>query len=123
LIESPSTLARLAVTFHTTFAGCDKEYSVAQIAFDLATRVVAKNQTIWAVFPGKHRRFVDTFREASAIFLDFPSLELSQRVLANDDLLRQHIAMSEAWAAYRRGYRRDPPNRMLHPTKLSGARL
>jgi hypothetical protein len=84
---------------------------LAEITFDLATKIIPKDQVIWAVFPGKSRRFLDQFVEQDAIFLDSPGIELRPQVLLDDDLLRKHLAMSEAIAEYRLGSSTSLPSR------------
>lgn len=69
---------------------------------DLATKVVSPNQHIWAMFPGLGRRFLSQYQDQGLIFLDMPGISLSPTVLADDRLLRKHIAMSIAWADYYR---------------------
>lgn len=84
---------------------------MAQVTFDLATKVIANDQTIWAVFPGRDRRFLDLFRETNSIFLDFPGIALTPQVFADDNLLRRHVGMSYAIAGYRRGIQQAVPGR------------
>ena len=73
--------------------------SVADVLFDLATKIVTKDQEIWSLFPGIGRKFFGMFIEYNAIFLDTPGLRISNAILENDDLLRRHVAMSHAKAA------------------------
>jgi hypothetical protein len=81
------------------------------IAFDLATKIIEPSQTIWAVFPGVGRKFLRQFAEERVIFLDTPALELTPAALTDDGLLRQHIAMSAAWAKFYQRDESDPPSR------------
>ncbi|HWD26554.1 MAG TPA: hypothetical protein VG387_05275 [Rhizomicrobium sp.] len=76
---------------------------MAEIVFDLATKVVAKDQVIWAVFPGRGRRMLDVFIASNCIFLEIPGIALAPGVLSDDKLLRQHVAMSDAIYDYRVG--------------------
>lgn len=81
------------------------------ITFDLATKFIEKGQVIWAVFPGRGRRFLDAFVVSRAIFLETPGIKLTARALEDDDLLRKHVAMSNAVASYRAGAVDKPPSR------------
>jgi hypothetical protein len=73
---------------------------VSNIVFDLATKIVTPDQTIWSVFPGIGRKFFTLFLAENAIFLDTPSLPITPRILEDDDLLRRHVARSHAWVNY-----------------------
>jgi hypothetical protein len=83
---------------------------VADVLFDLATKIVTKDQQIWSIFPGIGRKFFGMFIEHGAVFLDTPGLRISSAVLQNDDLLRQHVAMSHAWIKYYYNPDRDLPS-------------
>lgn len=82
-----------------------------KITFDLATKIIESSQTIWAVFPGVGRRFLRQFAEERVVFLDAPALNLTPAVLADDKLLRQHIAMSAAWEKFYQKGESNPPSR------------
>lgn len=73
---------------------------MAAIEFDIATKIVPPDQKIWAMFPGTARKFFGIFAQEDVVFLDMPGLTLSARILEDNKLLRQHVAMSEAWAEY-----------------------
>ncbi len=73
---------------------------MAGVLFDLATKMVANDQQIWAMFPGLGRKFFGMFADQSAIFLDTPGLRPGPALLADDDMLRRHVAMSQAWVKY-----------------------
>ena len=83
---------------------------MADVLFDIATKIVTKDQQIWSLFPGIGRKFFGMFIEYSAIFLDTPGLRISSAVLQDDDLLRQHVAMSHAWIKYYYDSERDLPS-------------
>ncbi|WP_157787866.1 hypothetical protein [Bradyrhizobium elkanii] len=83
---------------------------LANVLFDLATRVVEKDQQIWSMFPGLGRKFFGMFAEHSAIFLDTPGLRITSELLENDDALRQHVAMSQAWVKYYYDGGKQPSN-------------
>lgn len=84
--------------------------TLAGVLFDLATKVVGKDQQIWAMFPGLGRKFFGMFAEEGAIFLDTPGLRIVPEILENDDLLRQHVAMSQAWVKYYYGSDEKQPS-------------
>jgi hypothetical protein len=67
---------------------------VADVTLDIATKIVAPEQGIWSVFPGVGRRFLGQFIERNVIFLDTPGINLTRAALQDDELLRQHVAMS-----------------------------
>jgi hypothetical protein len=84
---------------------------VAGLTLDIATKIVPESQNIWAMFPGLGRKFLRTFLAEGVIFLDAPALKLTPHVLANDELLRQHVAMSQAWSRYLLGVTESVPSR------------
>lgn len=49
---------------------------MSDYVFDLATKVVATDQAIWAVFPGRNRRLLDTFISEGCVFLETPGVNL-----------------------------------------------
>ena len=83
----------------------------AHLTLDVATKVITASQNIWAMFPGKGKKFLDDFLANNAVFLDFPAIELTPRVLSDDKLLRQHVAMSLKWRSYLSGATDKVPSR------------
>jgi hypothetical protein len=82
------------------------------LTIDLGTKVVPQTARIWALFPGLGRRYLNFFLEHSVVFLDLPALRLTRVALADRDILRRHVAMSEAIARwYRRGGGAEFPSR------------
>jgi hypothetical protein len=78
---------------------------------DIATKIVSQDTQIWVVFPGRSRRFLNTFLRRKVIFLETPGIKLRPSI-ANDKLkLRQHTRMSLAMAEYLRGATKRVPSR------------
>ena len=92
---------------------------MAEVTFDIATKVVPPGQKIWAIFPGTGRKFYGTFLKEQSIFLDTPVLNLTDPIFADDKLLRRHVAMSHAWSAYYYERQEARPSRIVtdYPVK------
>ena len=73
---------------------------------DIRTAIVQPEQTMWAMHAGGSRKFADTFRDQSVIFLDLPGVQLSAEVLKDATMLRRHVRMSEAVVKYHRAIAR-----------------
>lgn len=84
---------------------------MGDFVLDLDTKVVNPGQQMWAVFPGKNRRFFGQFAADRVVFLETPSLKLTPKVLEDDNLLRQHVAMSQAILNFQIGRTKNPPSR------------
>ncbi|GAB3130416.1 hypothetical protein [Novispirillum itersonii] len=63
---------------------------------DLATRIISEDHGVWAMFPGRGKKFLDSFRANSVVFLDVPGISLTPDVLADDELLKKHIGMARS---------------------------
>ena len=83
---------------------------MAKVTLDLATKVIPKEQVIWAVFPGRGRRMLEIFLAQDIIFLETPGINMDPAVLEDDDRLRRHLAMSEAKLQYLIGARKERPS-------------
>jgi hypothetical protein len=81
------------------------------VTLDIATKIVSPDQQIWAVFPGLGRRFFGRFQDEGVIFLEMPGIHLTRAALKDDNVLRQHVAMSLAWIDYHRGAEKSAPSR------------
>jgi hypothetical protein len=81
------------------------------VVLDLATKVVMPEQNIWSVFPGLNRDYLDHFIAQQIIYLDTPGINLTPRVLLNEELLRQHVLMSMHISDWHHGHLRTPPSR------------
>lgn len=66
------------------------------VKFNLATHIIPETQNIWSVFPGLGKRYLRKFISDNVIFLDIPGVALSANAIANTELLRRHVAMSNA---------------------------
>lgn len=73
---------------------------MAEVVFDLATKIVTPDQAVWSIFPGVGRKFYSQFLSEDVVFLDAPGLRITPGILADDRLLRQNVAMSHAWIKY-----------------------
>lgn len=66
------------------------------VKFNLATHIIPDTQSIWSVFPGQGKRYLRRFLDEKVIFLDMPGVALNATAIVNIDLLRRHVAMSNA---------------------------
>jgi hypothetical protein len=75
------------------------------VVLDLATKVIDPDQQLWALFPGKNRRYTELFLARKIAFLELPGVNLRPALLvpAADEVLRRHLALSAAIADYYRG--------------------
>lgn len=95
---------------------------MADVTLDLATRVIPSDHVIWAVFPGRGRRFTEAFINNDAVFLDIPGIRLTPELLHDDDRLRKHIAMSEAISeSYHGGPAAPSRHAAGYPAKRGGS--
>ncbi|VXB41756.1 hypothetical protein [Brevundimonas sp. G8] len=69
---------------------------MTKFVVDLNSKVIAPEQKIWVVHPGRVRSHADTFLSENAIFLEFPGLTLRPSHLQDDNALRQSIRQSGA---------------------------
>jgi hypothetical protein len=81
------------------------------VVFDIAAKLVSPDQQIWTIFPGLGRRYFGRFHDEGVIFLEMPGINLTPRALEDDEVLRQHVAMSLAFIKYYRGGTGSPPSR------------
>ena len=61
---------------------------------DLRTVVIPDERRIWVVHPGKHKKFFSDFEQNGRIYLEYPDLNLSEKLLEDDDELRRRIRYS-----------------------------
>jgi hypothetical protein len=75
---------------------------VAVVTIDIRTKIIPDNLEIWRVFPGEEYSFFSDFLEHSAVFLDFPGIDLPVGALNFDaKSLAERILLSKAnseWA-------------------------
>ncbi|TPG56342.1 hypothetical protein [Sphingomonas glacialis] len=83
------------------------------IRIDIATRIVASDEDFYIVRPGKGFTLYPDFSARSAVFLDFPDLDLAAFQAAGDTTLRREMAVrSMAIRDWHLGGRRGlPPSR------------
>lgn len=61
---------------------------------DLNTVVIPRERKIWVVHPGKNKKFFADFQERNRIFLEYPDLSVTQKLLDDDTELRRRIRYS-----------------------------
>lgn len=68
---------------------------------DINTTIIPASKRIWIVQPGKNRKFFDDFEQERRVYLEFPGLDLAQRDLEDDGLVRQHIRRSVSMVSHK----------------------
>lgn len=61
---------------------------------DLQTVVIPRERKMWVVHPGKNKKFFADFRANNRIFLEYPGLDLNERLIGDDPELRRRIRYS-----------------------------
>lgn len=61
---------------------------------DLNTVVIPRERRIWVVHPGKNKKFFADFEATNRIYLEYPGLDLTEKVLEDDHELRTRIKYS-----------------------------
>lgn len=74
-------------------------------------RLIKSDVSIWLVYAGRGRRFFDLFRQSRSVFLSLPGFDANDGVFKSDELIRRHLAMSDAVGRYASGATSTPPNR------------
>ncbi len=67
---------------------------------DINAALLPDNAKIWAFHAGKGKKYFSQIEAGEGIFLDYPGLRASNRMLASDNLIKQHVMMSEAVKKY-----------------------
>ncbi|MGY3617739.1 hypothetical protein [Bradyrhizobium sp. USDA 10063] len=67
---------------------------------DIATKIIDPNVSIWVVFPGRGRRFINDFIRGERIFLETPGLSLPPGKAKDAATIRRHVRMSRAIADF-----------------------
>lgn|GEM_PF-2607743 len=62
----------------------------------LGVEVITEAKKIWLVHAGHQRRLLDDFEENRRIFLELPGIGLTEKILNDDQSLRQRIRYAEA---------------------------
>ena len=71
------------------------------IEVDISTKIILPKQKMCVVHPGTKRRLLRSFLDNNAVFLEYPALDLNNRVLGDVDALRQRLRYSNAMVAAR----------------------
>jgi hypothetical protein len=74
-------------------------------------RVVPENVSMWLVYAGVRRRHLDLFLRSRSVFLELPAFAATDDSFSDIDLLRRHLAMSDAFRVWLREQRGEPPSR------------
>ena len=74
-------------------------------------RLFKSDVSVWLVYAGRGRRFFDLFRQSGSVFLSLPGFEANDGVFDSDELIRKHLAMSDAIGRYASGATNTPPSR------------
>ena len=67
---------------------------------DIATKIIAPETSIWVVFPGRGRRYINTFLGQQRIFLETPGIAITPKLVSDFPTIRRHVRMSNAIAEY-----------------------
>lgn len=81
------------------------------IRVDIATKIIDPKTSIWVVWPGRGRAFINDFIRQSVVFLETPGLKLPPNAANDVPTIRQHVRMSLAISAYVRGASTRVPSR------------
>lgn len=76
-------------------------------------RLLRPDAKVWLVYSGINRRFHDDFVNSRSVFLNLPGFAGSEKVFADEALLRQHLARTWAISDYVRGASATRPTRAL----------
>jgi len=74
-------------------------------------RLLREDTSVWLIYAGYERRFLDDFVVNNRVFLNIPGFDATASVLADATLLRRHLAMSDAIAEKVRGHTNIAPPR------------
>lgn len=82
------------------------------IHFDIATKIVSPDTNIWVVFPGRGRRYLETFLANEAVFLETPALDITPAAVNEVKRIRQHVRMSLAFQDFHKKGGKAPSRRV-----------
>jgi hypothetical protein len=75
-------------------------------------KILRDDVKIWLVYAGYKRRFFEDFAQSNRVFLNLPGFDAAAGVFQSDELMRRHLAMSDAVSAYVRGAIPAVPSRL-----------
>jgi hypothetical protein len=78
---------------------------------DIATKIIAPDVSMWVVFPGRGRRFINDFLTGQRIFLETPGINITPALAQDNSAVRRHVRMSMAIADYVRSVTTKAPSR------------
>jgi len=81
------------------------------IHFDIATKIVSPDTNIWVIFPGRGRRYLETFLANDAVFLETPALNITAAAVNDVKRIRQHVRMSLAFQEFHKKGGKAPSRR------------
>lgn len=68
--------------------------------YDLATRFLPEDHSVWALHPGRGKRQYQIFSEFSVVFLEIPGFGAADNTFEDPAAVRQHLRMSDAIIRY-----------------------
>jgi len=74
-------------------------------------RLLREDISVWLVYAGRGRRYFDYFKNEGVVFLSLPGFEASATVFQSEQLVRQHLAMSDNVRKWVNGGLSAPPSR------------
>ncbi|WBH18052.1 hypothetical protein [Sphingomonas radiodurans] len=74
-------------------------------------RLIRNDVSVWLVYAGRGRKFFDLFRQTRSVFLSLPGFDANETVFQSDELIRRHLAMSDAVGRWISGADSNPPSR------------
>lgn len=68
----------------------------SQVTVDLHAKRIEPESGIWIVHSGRNAQLLDFFEQNRAVVLEYPALDLNERILTNDAAIRQRLRRSQA---------------------------
>ncbi|MCK1641495.1 hypothetical protein IVA95_29100 [Bradyrhizobium sp. 157] len=99
------------------------------IQADIATKIISPETSIWVVFPGRRRRFINNFLRQQHVFLETPGIALRPEMANDYPSVRRHVRMSGAISEYhlhseaKKFPSRNPNHYADSPIKDAGLRM
>ena len=78
--------------------------------FDLTTRVIPDDHSIWALHSGRRKRQYSNFNEFNCVFLEVPGFSATPSTFDSIETIRQHLRMSDSVKQYCEGRTDTPPS-------------
>jgi predicted Mrr-cat superfamily restriction endonuclease len=86
---------------------------------DIKAALLPDNAKIWAFHAGRNKKYFSQIEVGGGIFLDYPGLRASSRMLEDDHLIKQHVLMSKAIQKYYSKQELNEPSRRSNDYDVS----